>query len=169
MMKATSLFLLIFFLLGCISGCGQKKADPNPSVIRDITVLTLDGDVSGLTADQARELGNTVSWMDRDIIKNLNKAGFRAVLIKSIHDHKAEMGKLLIAEVERFNAGNRAARTLVGFGAGAASLDLRYKLLDEKGGTLAEWRDGVGSSKGATYCAETLNKRAVDKVISTLK
>lgn len=169
MMKATSLFLSIFFLIGCISGCGQKKTDPNPSVVRDITVLTLDGDVSGLTADQARELGNTVTWMDRDIIKNLNKAGFRAVLIKSIHDHKAEMGKLLIAEVERFNAGNRAARALVGFGAGAASLDLRYKLLDERGSTLAEWRDGVGSSKGATYCAETLNKRAVDKVISTLK
>jgi hypothetical protein len=169
MMKATSLFLSILFLIGCIGGCGQKKAGPNPSVVRDIAVLTLEGEMSGLTADQTRELSNTVTWMDRDLIKNLNTAGFRAVLIKNMHEYKSDMGKLLIAEVERFNAGNRAARALVGFGAGAASLDLRYKLLDERGGTLAEWRDGVGSSKGATYCAETLNRRAVDKVISTLK
>ena len=35
-------------------------------------------------------------------------------------------------------------------------------------GTLAEWRDGVGSSKGPTYCAQTLNRRALAKAAPLL-
>ncbi|EKD34591.1 MAG: hypothetical protein ACD_75C02269G0003 [uncultured bacterium] len=40
--------------------------------------------------------------------------------------------------------------------------------LDESGGPLSEWRDGVGSSMGGTYCAQTLNKRALEKVVGLL-
>jgi hypothetical protein len=102
--------------------------------------------------------------MDRDLLKIFKDAGYQPVLLKKMQDYRTDQGKLLIIEVERFNPGSRAARAFVGFGAGSASLDVNYKLLDERSALLTEWRDGVGSSKGPTYCAQTLNRRALAKV-----
>lgn len=159
----------MFLLLGLTVGCGKNKARLDPSATKDIALLTLDGNLPDQTADQIRELKITIEWMDGDLVKSFKNSGFRTVLIKEMPTYKPEMGKLLIVEVERFNAGNRAARAFVGFGAGAASLDLRYQLLDERGTLLSEWREGVGSSKGATYCAETLDRKALEKVVGLLK
>jgi hypothetical protein len=167
-MKHITFFLSLFLLLGLTSGCGTKKIHLNPSGAKDIAVLTMDGNLLEQTADQARELKNTLEWMNRDLIQDFKDSGFRAILIEDLQAYKAEMGKLLIVEVDRFSAGNRAARAFVGFGAGSASLALSYKLLDEQGTLLSEWRDGVGSSKGATDCAEILNRKALENVVGLL-
>lgn len=168
-MKRLTLLLSFVLLVGLTGGCVKNSAketegQAKPQAGTRIAVLTLDGNLPGQTADQARELNIVMDWMDSDIIKIMNKAGYEAVLIKQRQAYKREMGKLLVIEVERFNAGNRAARAFVGYGAGAASLGLTYKLFDENGRSLAEWRDEVGSSKGGTYCAQTLDRRALDKV-----
>ena len=167
-MKRIAVILSLTLLLGLTGGCVKKRAEVNPQVTRTIAILTLDGKLPNQTADQDRELKTVIDWMDRDLLKIMKQAGFQPVLIKDRQEYQPEMGKLLVVDVDKFNAGNRAARAFVGFGAGAASLDLRYKLLDESGGPLSEWRDGVGSSLGGTYCAQTLNKRALDKVVGLL-
>jgi len=172
-MKQLTLILSLLLLVGLTGGCATnstKEADVKvkPQAGTKIAVLTLDGNLAGQSADQARELDMVMQWMDRDIIKIMRQAGFEPVLIKEMQGYKPDMGKLLVIEVERFNAGNRAARAFVGYGAGAASLDLSHKLLDENGALLSEWRDGVGSSKGGTYCAQTLDRRALDKVTGLL-
>lgn len=167
-MKRIAVILSLTLLLGLTGGCVKKRAEVNPQVTKTIAVLTLDGNLPNQTADQDRELKIVIDWMDRDLIKNMKQAGFQPVLIKDRQEYKPEMGKLLEVDVDKFNAGNRAARAFVGFGAGAASLDLTYRLLDESGAPLSEWRDGVGSSLGGTYCAQTLNKRALEKVVGLL-
>lgn len=172
-MKQLTLILSLILLVGLTGGCvknGTREAEvqAKPQAGTKIAVLTLDGNLPGQTPDQVRELDIVMDWMDRDIIKIMNKAGYDAVLIKERQAYKRDMGKLLVIEVERFNAGNRAARAFVGYGAGAASLALGYKLLDENGGLLSEWRDEVGSSRGGTYCAQTLDRRALDKVSGLL-
>lgn len=172
-MKQFTLVLSLFLLVGLAGGCTQngtgKGADIKPRAeATNLAIVTLKGDLPGQTPDQARELDLVMQWMDRDIVKIFKQAGFQPVLIKDMQGYKPEMGKLLVVRVERFDAGSRAARAFVGFGAGAASLDLGYKLLDEKGAVVSEWRDGVGSSKGGTYCAQTLDKRALDKVAGLL-
>ena len=167
-MKQIILLLSLILLIGITSGCVKKNISLNPNVAKDITVLTLDGNLPNQTDDQVTELNRVIKWMDSDIISNLKRSGFNAVLIKDIKDYKANEGTLLIVDVEDFNAGNRAARAFVGFGAGASSLNLSYKLLDAKGASLAEWKDGVGSSKGGTYCAQTLNRNAITKITDLL-
>lgn len=156
---------MMLLLLGLAGGCGNKQPKLDPTATKDIALLTLDGNIPDQTADQIRELRITLDWMDDDLVQNFQHAGFRVILIKEMSAYRSEMGKLLIVNVARFKAGSRAARAFVGFGAGAASLDLQYSLLDEKGAVLAEWQDSVGSSKGATYCAQTLNKKALAKVV----
>ena len=167
-MRRLALVLSLLLLLGVIGGCGKKKANLNPGVPKNIAVLTLDGDLINQSVDQQRELDRVLRWMDRDIIRSLKRSGFNADMIKDRGSYKPAMGKLLIVKVEDFNAGNRAARAFVGFGAGAASLDLDYTLHDEKGDTLLAWKDGVGSSKGGTYCAQTLNRNATEKIVHFL-
>ncbi|MEE4241207.1 MAG: DUF4410 domain-containing protein [Desulfopila sp.] len=164
-MKKLALFLVVLLFLGISSGCGKKQISLNPEKGQDITVLTMDGNLTSLNDDQQRELDIVMRWMDRDIIQSLNRSGFNATLIKKRNDYNKGMGKLLIIDVAAFNPGSRAARAFVGYGAGAASLDLDYVLLNDNGGELLRWKDGVGSSKGGTYCAQTLNRNAVAKVV----
>jgi hypothetical protein len=164
-MKPNTLLVLMLFLLGLTGGCGEKRDTFNPSEVKDIAVLTMDGNFSEQTTTQTRELQTTLEWMDRHLIKNLQDSGFRAILIKDRQAYKPDMGKLLVVDVERFKAGNRTARAFVGFGAGSASLALNYKLLNENGTLLSEWRDGVSSSKGASDCAEILNRKALENVV----
>ncbi len=165
-MRKITLLLSLLLLIGTIGGCGGKKrVNLNPGVPQNIAVLTLDGNLAGQTVDQKRELDIVMRWMDRDIISSLKRSGFNAALIKDKNNYSRNMGKLLIVDVDAFNPGSRAARAFVGFGAGASSLDLNYSLLGEDGKNLLAWKDSVGSSKGGTYCAQTLNRNATEKVV----
>jgi len=167
-MKTLHFLLPLLLCLSLAAGCGKKKADTAPVTAIPIALLTLDHGLGEQNADQERELRLTLDWMDRDLLKIFREQGFQPQLLKEMGEYRTDQGKLLIIDVERFNPGSRAARAFVGFGAGAASLDLGYKLLDERGALLAEWRDGAGSSKGPTYCAQTLNRRALAKVAPLL-
>lgn len=134
----------------------------------EMSVLSLRGDTREMTNDQVVELNRVGKWMDRDILKQLKRAGFKAKLIKSRKDFKGP-GHLLIIDVVKFKAGNRAARAFIGFGAGSASLDLKYNLLDSRGKSRASWEDGAGSSKGGTYCAQTLNRHVIEKLKEVMR
>jgi hypothetical protein len=163
-MKSLSLLLPLLLCLFLVAGCGKKAAEPVSSVIVPIALLTLDDQLTEKNGELEKELHMTVDWMDRDLLKIFRNAGYQPLLLKKMQDYRTDQGKLFIVSIERFNPGSRAARAFVGFGAGSASLDVSYKLLDERGALLAEWRDGVGSSKGPTYCAQTLNRRALARV-----
>ncbi len=168
-MKTLPLFLSMLLFLGLTGGCGKNKTHLNPSVLKDLAVLTMGGNFPEKTADQKRELLIALEWLDRDFTKICEKLGIRVTSIKDIQAYKPAMGNLLVIDVERFSAGNRAARAFVGFGAGSASLALNYKLLDENGSLLSEWKDGVSSSKGSTNCAEILNRKALENVVGIFK
>ncbi len=166
--------LVLFVTLAM--GCNGARTTPKTGAVSpagavgptgEMSVLSLRGDTSSMTQDQIVELQRVGRWMDRDIIKQLNRAGYKSTLITSRKAFKGP-GNLLIIKVAKFRPGNRAARAFVGFGAGGSSLDLHYQLLDSHGAVLSSWDDGVGSSRGGTYCAQTLNKKALAKLSAVL-
>lgn len=169
-MKKSLLVGLFIVFIALSVGCGGTKA-PSTShestgaaiAAGQISVLSLRGDTSSMTQDQIVELKRVGTWMDRDIIKQLKRAGYAPKLLTSRKDFNGS-GYLLIINVDKFNAGNRAARVFVGFGAGASSLDLDYQLLDSQNKVVTQWKDGVGSSKGGTYCAQTLNRNTIKRL-----
>jgi len=158
-------FFIAFALLA--TGCNSTKSSFKPGGAGEISVLTLTGDTSKMTSDQVVELKRVYAWMDRDIIKQLNRAGYKAKLLKNREDFKGP-GHLLVIDLDKFRPGNRAARAFVGFGAGGSSLDLNYQLFDSQKKLIHKWKDGVGSSKGGTYCAQTLNRNTVNELNNTL-
>ena len=170
MLKKSLLLVFLVAFVAFSAGCGGTKApeasnESTGAAISGghISVLSLRGDTSSMTQDQIVELQRVGTWMDRDIIKQLKRAGYSPKLLKSRKEFNGS-GYLLIIDVDRFNAGNRAARVFVGFGAGASSLDLNYQLLDAQNKTVMQWKDGVGSSKGGTYCAQTLNRNTIKRL-----
>lgn len=170
MLKKLLLFAFFIVFIALSTGCGGTKApqasnEPTGAAITGghISVLSLHGDTSSMTEDQIIELQRVGTWMDRDIIKQLKRAGYSPKLIKAQKEFSGS-GYLLIIDVDKFRPGNRAARTFVGFGAGGSSLDLDYQLRDSKNKVVTQWKDGVGSSKGGTYCAQTLNRNTIKKL-----
>jgi hypothetical protein len=168
--KKSLLFALLIAFIALSTGCGGTKSPSNASQSTGaavtgghISVLSLQGDTSGMTQDQLNELHRVKTWMDRDIIKQLKRAGYSPKLLTSRKEFNGP-GYLLIIDVDKFNPGNRAARAFVGFGAGASSLDLNYQLLDAQNKSVMQWKDGVGSSKGGTYCAQTLNRNTIKRL-----
>ena len=162
-MKKTIILIAVILLVCFCAGCGAKRAAIQPGAGGDIAIVVVDQGPSTLNAAQQRELTRTNTWMKRDIVKQLSRAGFKATLINSKKEFSGS-GYLLVIETAKFNAGSRAARAFVGYGAGSASLDLKYKLMGSNRAVIQAWQDGVGSSKGPNYCAQTLDRRAAAKV-----
>lgn len=163
MLKKQVLFGLLILLVALTTGCNGSKSTYKNGAAGEISVLSLRGSTSGMTYDQIASLKSVGSWMDRDIIKQLTRAGYSAKLLKSRKDFKGP-GHLLVIDVDNFHPGNRAARAFVGYGAGAASLDLDYKVFNSQKKQIGDWKDGAGSSKGPNYCAQTLNRNAIKQL-----
>ena len=163
-MKRVTMLLFLFLALAGTSGCGRQELTlvPRPA---SIAVLTLDEKQhQNLTLDDRESLQRVMNWLDRDIIRRLRDKGLETSLLKDMKSYASNMGPLFIIHVESFTPGfgDRLARgSACG---GASSLELSYKLLDERGALLTEWLDGADSVKGGTYCARALNRRAVERI-----
>ncbi len=163
MLRKQLLLGLLILLVTIMTGCNSTNSSYKAGAAGEISVLSLRGSTDGMTYDQIAALKSVGNWMDRDIIKQLTRAGYSARLLKSRSDFKGP-GHLLVIDVDRFHPGNRAARAFVGFGAGAASLDLDYKIFNSQKKQIGEWKDGAGSSKGPNYCAQTLNRNTIKQL-----
>ncbi len=109
-------------------------------------------------------------WMETDLVKLLEKAGFDAELIKSKWDYKAAAGtNLLVVKIKEYNPGSKAARIMVGFGAGATSMKTHYELFGN--GTTPILTDdlGVGSGRDWRNVIRKLDEQTVDGVKGKLK
>ncbi len=167
-MKCRLMVLFLMVVVGGAAGCSKRQVNLDPDVPKELTVVSLHGNTSRQTEEQLVELNSVVRWMDSNLLRLLKRSGFNAVLVKDIEKYQKGTGNLLVVDVDRYNAGNRIARVFISFGAGASSLDLDYKFFDKDGAVLEEWKDGVGSSKGGTYCAQALNKNVVWKIANLL-
>lgn len=155
-----------------VVGCGgprvavPKAADGNKLAVAVYTDRGID---QSLTGDQVRQRNQLGDWMERDLVNQLNRAGYQARLVQKPSDFTPAAGSYLLkVKVVRYNPGSKAARMVVGFGAGATSLDNRYELSAGKGEPLLAWDDGIGSSLDWTNCARKLNQQTVQAVTKTL-
>ena len=108
-------------------------------------------------------------WMERDLLNMLRRSGYDAALIESKGEFEAREGRyLLTVRIESYNPGSSAARFLVGFGAGAASLDNHYEFYGTAPQPLMIWDDGVGTSEHWTKLPRKLNANTVRKITERL-
>ncbi|MBU1182871.1 MAG: DUF4410 domain-containing protein [Pseudomonadota bacterium] len=132
-----------------------------------ISVLmdTGDDNIALEKIDQREQLND---WMGRDLVAMLNKAGYEAALIENSGQYKKGT-YLLKVTIVKYSAGSKAARIIVGYGAGAVSLDTKYELFAPDGNRILSDAHGVGSGRDWTYCARKLNKQTVDAVSDKIR
>ena len=167
MKRITVLLVLVICLVGCAaSQNGAVQENGNKYVVM---FLVDPGIESGMDATLIEQQKQVASWMENDLLRMLNRAGYQASTIRNRSEFHAGPGTYLLqARIERYNPGSQAARMIVGFGAGAASLDINYQIVNGHGKQLVDRADGVGSGRGWTYCCRELNQRMLNQLSANI-
>ena len=152
------------------SGCASPSVAPvnSPGEKIKISVRVDRGRVSEVEARQWQYRTEVAAYMERDLMSRLNRCGYDATLIPSGENSisNPEIYRLDV-QIKNYNPGSSAARIMVGFGAGACSLDLRYVV--KKGEkTLQEWEDGISTSGDWRRLPRALDDKLVRKLNAEL-
>ena len=148
-MKKISLLFALSLL--ALSGCASGPKAPAGADGGKIPVLVLiDGgwdEVDASKPNHMQQRTQLVDFMRKSAVEQLNRSGYDASSIDSLGQYDSRSAsRLLTIKIEHYSSGSAAARILVGFGAGAATLDTRavYKA---KGTKLFEADNSIASGR----------------------
>ena len=170
MKKYPTLTCLILCML-LVAGCARAPRAPLVSTGQRIEIMVFSdrGNPAEMTERQYKYRIEIGQYMERDLIKQLRKSGYEASLINSKEEFEARSGRyLLTVKTVSYNPGSSAARILVGFGAGAASLDTKYEFYGAGPETIMAWDDGVGTSEHWSRLPRKLNANTVKRITEKL-
>ncbi|MBU0483383.1 MAG: hypothetical protein KKB30_02560 [Proteobacteria bacterium] len=168
-MKRFLIILSAIFAVSFFTGCGGTKVSLPQGVSSDIAVLSLGADTSKLNPDQVALLNQTLNWMDRNLMQALGRKGFQPTRINTENEFAgAGNSYLLKMAITDHKMIPKGVRFMVGMMGGADRLGVHYELVDQDRKTVLAWDDTQGSTKGGTYCAQTLNRNAVEKIANFL-
>ncbi len=117
-----------------------------------------------------RENRQLAERMKNDL-KNVleRRGGYKVRLLGAADEFKQGQGEYLLdVRIVRYRSGSKAARLVVGFGAGAASLDIHYEFTDPQGRKMVSKDDGVGTSLDWQRLARKLNENMLAAIQQSL-
>lgn len=157
--------LLVLFVCGCAASPKVKAPTRAGGGGYAIAVLSDRGVTPELDPDRASQYNQVGAWMEQDLLHMLRKAGYQARLIGSRGEFSGADGEYLLSvRIVTYRSGSKAARIIVGFGAGATSLDTHYELYGAGPQPLLAEDHGVGSSIDWYQVVQKLNQQMVDAV-----
>ncbi len=172
-MKIQSLVYVSLLSVLCFFSSACRSAGPaqggGGGGRQSLDVLIEEGSAAEMTDKQFGFRRELRTYMERDLPRRLARQGFDMRLLTSATQNtgKESDAPLLIIRYEAYNPGSSAARMWVGYGAGAASLDISMTL--GKGGKIIEtWKDGCGTSQHWSRIINTLDDRLSKKVRTLL-
>jgi len=161
-------FLVAVFIVGFAypARAAEKSA---PTTI----YVLFDSGVNGTTeARQAKAQTQLSDWMDNDLVRVFEryaKSGYQAKLIEKRQDFTPQPNNYLLSvKIVEYRAGSKAARIVVGYGAGGVRLKIHYELLAERGNAILSKDDGVFSGREWINAARKLNENTAKDVIAKL-
>jgi hypothetical protein len=151
-------------------GCRSVRAPLASSGQRyHIDVLVDRGDPDSMESRQWGWRNEIGEYMEPNLVRRLGDYGFSSAQIGKASEARGTADSYLLAvRIESYNPGSSAARILVGYGAGACSLDCHYELFDSAGKKVLEWDDGCGTSGHWTRLPNKLNHNASQKIVEYL-
>jgi hypothetical protein len=167
MKKLRLLFLMALTGLAIVGCIGPQVKAPTRAGGGGYTIAVLSdrGVTPELDPDRANQYNQVGAWMEQDLLRMLRKAGYQARLIGSRGEFSGANGEYLLSvRIVTYRPGSKAARMVVGFGAGATSLDTHYELYGAGPQPLLAEDHGVGSSIDWYQVVQKLNQQMVDAV-----
>lgn len=151
-MQMRAVLLGVALLGGVLVSAGCRSAaaggtGATPAVRQALDVLIEEGNPSDM---QERQYGYRVelrNYMERELPRRFARYGFdvRMIRQRSEYNGTADGRNLLVVHYDSYNPGSAAARMTIGYGAGAASLDMTMTLYQGDAVVLS-WKDGCGTS-----------------------
>jgi hypothetical protein len=160
-------FLLVVFLLIIIItfACSGKKAVKYSEERVKIFVLTDIGNPEEIPEVLYSNRIKLSKWMERDIIRLLNRAGYNAKPIMSRDEYLPRPGQYLLKiTILSQHDVPPSARIWAGRYAGPYTLTNRYELFGKDETPLLAYEEGVGSVRSQRHNARKLNSNAVKKI-----
>ncbi len=170
MIRRIAVLLGLAAVTGLFTGCATSKA-PMASGGGKIKIFIVSdrGNPEEMEEKQWRYRNEVGTYMETDLLARLNRTGYEAKLITSKEEFVPGPDTYLISmEIESYNPGSSAARMLVGFGAGACSLDMHYVVFDGQSKKVMEWDDGIGTAGDWRRLPITLDDKLVRKLNTDL-
>lgn len=144
MKKILTFLLTCSMLLTLVTGCRSARVAAGPR--RALDVLIEEGKPGEMEERQYRYRTEVRDYMQRELPRRFARYGIDARMIRDRGGYAPEGGRhLLVVKYLSYNPGSSAARIVVGFGAGAASLNIQASLYDGQQEILS-WQDGCGTS-----------------------
>lgn len=164
----TIIMLALILAIGSVTGAmAESEAEARKT---SIFFLLDRGDPATMNEKQYENRKDVGAYMEKDLVNMLKKKKYEPTLIQKPEDYTPGPGKyLLLVKIVSYNPGSKATRIMVGFGAGATSLDIHYELTGEGAEPLISKDDGVGSSRDWRNCARKLNENMMKEVSEKLK
>jgi hypothetical protein len=160
-MKKVLLGFLLISLIG-LTGYAADKAGKTT-----INILFDNGITDKLSAAQVKGQNQIGDFMKEDMVRifeRYEKNGYEARLIDKESDYKAQAGsQLLKVKITNYNAGSKAARIMVGYGAGGVKLAIHYDLIAD-GKTIVSKDDDVYSGRDWRNAARKLNENTAKAI-----
>lgn len=171
-MRKVKLLLLISIVALMIAGCvGPKIKAPvaKGGGNYQVAVLYDRGIKEDMTAPQIDQLNQLGKWTERDLLWMMENAGYQARQIQDRAEFDPASGEYLLSvRVIRYNPGSKAARIIIGFGAGSTSLDRSYELYGSVSEPILNKKQGVGSSIAWSKVVQKLNRDMIDDISRVL-
>ena len=161
-MTKTLTALTLFALTSCAGGRAARAPDGSAYTLE----VYFDRNAALKNAEQ---VGQVVEFMEPDLHSVLHGAGYEVV--QSTNPEAFVPGPnrfLLIVRVVNYNPGSKAARMLVGVGAGSLVLDTQHLLYSGPGQLMLQGSSSVGSSRDWNYAARKINQQITREVTGAL-
>lgn len=171
-MKRLLVGVIVFFALVLTIGFVNSAHAVDASEQKTIYVLFDNGVSGSLDARQAKAQAQLSDWMDDDLVRvfaRYAKAGYQGKLIGKRGDFRQGSDNYLLAvKIIEYRAGSKAARMVVGFGAGGVSLKIHYELSANGRNAILTSDDGVFSGREWISAARKLNEKMAKAVTEKL-
>jgi hypothetical protein len=165
---------LVLWLSACAVFVGgsslmQAAGAKAPASVSNMAVL-FDRGLEGKNQDQQNQLNQLGDFFEGYLLAQFNRAGYATTKISVRDQFQAAPGKyLLTVKTVSYNPGSKAARIVVGFGAGATSLNVHFELYGEGAQPLVTKDHGRGSSRDWQFVCRALSKDLVGFVGDALR
>jgi hypothetical protein len=168
MLFALCLALWTVASIGCATRAPKAPLAASGQKIQ-IQFLCDRGDPATMESRQFQYRQEVGAFMERDLLNRLNKSGYEASQIQKREEFKSGPDRyLLTVKITMYNPGSTAARMMVGYGAGAASMNTAYQLFGADPQPVLEWTDGCGTSEHWSKIPRKLDASAVKKITEKL-
>ena len=162
----------VFFVAAFTFGFVNSAKAVEKSAQTTICVLFDNGVNETLQARQAKAQIQVSDWMDDDLVRvfaRYTKAGYQAKRIEKRKDFIPQNNNyLLTVKIIEYRPGSKAARMVVGFGAGGVSLKIHYELYADGKNAILTKDDGVFSGREWISAARKLNEKMAKAITEKL-